>query len=145
MATAGYPIKVYAKSSSSAPSGGDEVKGLNDATYDELADLFEITSFMSGSASPWKVRLTGLNDGAVELAGDFEAADAPQALLRSSKRSGASVWMSIYFNPSAGVGVFKGYQVECKVEKFTVKDAVGGKTEFTTSLKFNAAPTDITG
>jgi hypothetical protein len=55
------------------------------------------------------------------------------------------VWISIYFNPSAGVGVFKGYQVECKVEKFTVKDSVGGKTEFSCALKFTGAPATVTG
>jgi len=145
MATAGYPIKVYAKASSSTPGSGDEIDGLNDATYDELADLLEVTDFKGASSAAWKQRITGLNDGSIELAGDFEAADAPQALLRSSKRSGAAVWISIYFNPSAGVGVFKGYQVQCLVEKFTVKDGVGGKTEFNASLKFTGAPTDVTG
>jgi hypothetical protein len=142
MATPGYPIKVYAKSSNSAPGAGDEVDGLNDATYDELADLLETTDFKSGSASAWKTRITGLNDGSIDLAGDYEAADAPQILLKTSKRSGASVWITIHFAPSASSGQ-KGFQVECKVEKFTVKDGVGGKTEFSASLKFTAAPVDV--
>jgi predicted secreted protein len=145
MALPGYPIKVYAKASNAAVAGSDEIAGLNDATYDEMADLFDVTSFKTASASAWRARLTGLNDGSIDLSGDFEPADAPQALLRSSKRSGASVWLSIYFNPSAGASVFKGYQVECKVEKFNVKDSVSGKTEFSASLKFTAAPVDVTG
>lgn len=144
MALPGYPIKVYAKASSATAVAGDEIKGLNDATYDELIDLLETTSFMSASASAYKNRIGGLNDIDVSLAGDFEPLDAPQILLRTSKRSGASVWISIYFNPTAGTGVFLGYKVECKVEKFGVKDGVGGKTEFSASLKGNAAPVDVT-
>ena len=142
MATPGYPIKVYAKSTNAAPGAPDEIKGLNDATYDELIDLLETTSFMSGSASPWKVRIGGLNDLSIDGAGDYEAADAPQILLKTSKRSGASVWITVHFAPSASAGQ-KGFQVECKVEKFTVKDGVGGKTEFSFSAKATAAPTDV--
>lgn len=145
MALPGYAIKVYAKSSSTDPGSSDEVAGLNDATHDEMIDLFDITSFKSASASAWRARLAGLNDGSFELAGDLEAADAPQILLRTSKRTGASVWLTIDFNPSAGSGIYMGLKVECKVEKYTVKDAVGGKTEFSASLKFTAAPTDRAG
>lgn len=144
MALPGYPIKVYAKASNAVAVSGDEIKGLNDATYDEQMDLLETTSFMGASASAWKTRISSLNDGSIDLAGDFEPLDAPQILLRTSKRSGASVWISVYFNPTAGTGVFLGYRVECKVEKFNVKDGVGGKTEFSASLKFTAAPTDVT-
>lgn len=142
MALPGYPIKVYAKNVVTAPSAGDEVDGLNDATYDEMVDLFEITDFKAGSASAWKLRLAGLNDGSIELAGDYEPADAPQILLKTSKRSGADIWITIHFNPS-GSASQKGFQVRCKVEKFNVKDSVGGKTEFSASLKFTEAPADV--
>jgi hypothetical protein len=143
MSLAGYPIKVYAKSTSATAVSGDEIAGINDATYEDMIDLLETTTFKSASAAAWKTRIGGLLDGSVELAGDFEPTDAPQLLLRTSKTSGASVWISIYFNPSATTGVFLGYRVECKVEKYTVKDGVGGKTEFSASLKFTGAPVSV--
>lgn len=142
MAKAGYNIKVYAKSTNSAPGGADELDGLDDATYEELADLLETTDFKGASVSPWKTRILGLQDGSVELSGAYEAADAPQQLLRTSKRSGASVWITVHFDPSASSG-FKGFQVECKVAKFSAKDSVGGRTDFACSLQFTAAPVDV--
>lgn len=145
MALPGYPIKVYAKASNTDPSSSDEVAGLNDATHDEMIDLFDTTSFKSASASAWRDRIAGLNDGSIEIAGDFEPADAPQRLLQTSKRTGASVWLTIDFNPSAATGVYKGFKVECLVEKFNVKNSVGGKTEFSASLKFIAAPSERVG
>lgn len=145
MALSGHAIDVYAKSSSTDPSSGDEVAGLNDATHEEMIDLFDVTSFKTAGASAWRAKLAGLNDGSIELAGDAEFADAPQVLLRTSKRTGASVWITIDFNPSAGSGVYKGLKVECKVEKYSIKTSVGGKVEFSCSLKFVAAPTDRTG
>src|SRR4051812_46813674 len=101
MALPGYPIKVYAKASNATPISGDEVDGMNDATFNEMIELLETTDFKSGGAAAWKTRIGGLNDGDINLAGDFEASDAPQQLMRSSKRTGTTVWISIYFNPTA--------------------------------------------
>lgn len=142
MATAGYPIKVYAKASNAAPSAGDEIDGLNDASYEELIDLLETTSFKSGSAAPWKVRIAGLNDGSISLNGDYVATDAPQVLIKTSKRSGADIWITVQFAPGASAGS-KGFQAQCKVEKFGVKDSIAGKTEFSSSFKFTGAVTDV--
>lgn len=141
-AVAGRTIKVYAKSTNAAAVSGDEIDGLNDAAYNELAELLETTDFKGASASGWKTRLAGLQDGTINLSGDYESADAPQTLLRTSKRSGADCYITIHFNPTASAGS-KGFQVPCIIESYEVKSATGSKVEISISAVFNGAVTDV--
>lgn len=140
MALAGHPTVVYAKSSVAAPSGSDEIDGINNVSYGPTGNLLDTTDFKDTSG--FITKLLGLKDGTISLSGDYEASDAPQALLRSSWDSGASVWITIHFNPSGGAGV-KGFQVECKVESWEVNAAVDGKVEFSCSCQFTAAPVAV--
>jgi hypothetical protein len=142
MAVPGYKTKIYARSDNTAAGAPDEIDGLNDASYEEIAELLEATNFKGASASAWKTRIVGLGDGTVHLAGDYIAANAPMILLKTSKRSGADVFITIQVDPSAG-STLKGFQVPCKVGKFVLKDTTGGKTEFSCELSFNGAPTDV--
>lgn len=137
MALAGHPVKIYAKASGTAPSGSDEVDGINNVTYSPKLDLLDVTDFKDTSGA--KLKLGGLKDGSISLAGDFEPSDAPQALLRTAAGDGSSVWISTHFNPSGSTGT-KGFIVECKVESFDISAAVEGKAEFSCSLQFTGAP-----
>jgi predicted secreted protein len=137
MALAGHPVKVYAKSTGATPTASDEVDGINNVTYSPKVDLLDVTDFKDTSGA--KLKLAGLIDGSISLSGDYEPTDAPQSLLRTSMTSGASVWLSVHFNPSGTTGT-KGFIVECKVESFEVSAAVDGKAEFSCSLQFTGAP-----
>lgn len=137
MALAGHPVLVYIKNVVTAPIAGDEVNGLNSVGYSPKVDLLDVTDFQDTSAA--HLKLAALTDGGITLAGDLEMADAPQTLLRTSWASGASVWVSCYFNPSGSAGT-KGFKVECKVESFTINAQVAGKVEFSCSLAFTGAP-----
>lgn len=137
MALAGHPCVISAKSSSPMPSAGDEIDGINNVSYSPNVDLLDVTDFKDTTG--FKLKLAGLKDGSISLSGDFEAADAPQALLRTSWSSGASVWITCIFDPNASTGS-KGFKVECKVESWEVTTAVDGKVEFSCSLQFTAAP-----
>lgn len=137
MALAGHPVKIFAKSAVTSPSGSDEVDGLNSVEYGPTVDLLDVTDFKDTTG--FKLKLAGLKDGTVSLSGDFEGADAPQALLRSSWSSGSSVWCTFHFDPSAAAGS-RGFQVECKVENYNISASVDGKVEFSCSLQFTAAP-----
>lgn len=133
-----HPVLVYAKSVVTAPSGSDEIDGINSVTYSPSVDLLDVTDFKDTSGA--KLKMAALQDGSISLSGDLELADAPQALLRSSMASGASVWITFHFNPSASAGS-KGFQVECKVESFDISASVDGKNEFSASLQFTGVPT----
>jgi predicted secreted protein len=133
-----HPVLVFAKSAVTAPSGSDEIDGINSVSYSPSVDLLDITDFKDTSGA--KLKMAALQDGSISLSGDLELADAPQSLLRTSMASGASVWITIHFNPSASAGS-KGFQVECKVESFEMTVAVDGKNEFSASLQFTGVPT----
>jgi predicted secreted protein len=137
MPLAGHPVKLYVKASSASPIAGDEVDGLNNVSYSPSVDLLDITDFKDTSGA--KLKLAGLLDGSISLSGDFEMSDAPQALIRSSMVSGASLWTSCHFNPSGSTGS-KGFIVETKVASFEIATAVDGKVTFSASLQFTGAP-----
>lgn len=139
-ASAAHLTKVYAKASSAAPGASDEVDGLDDYSLSKARDVLEVTTFKDTSGA--KKRILALKDGSISLSGNFESADAPQKLIRSSHDSAASIWIQIESDPSAGAGD-KGFQVECLVESFEVKGGVDGKAEFSASLTFNAAPVAV--
>jgi predicted secreted protein len=136
MALAAHPTNIYAKSSVTTPTGTDEIIGLNSVQFSPDIDLLDVTDFKDTTGA--KIKLAALTDGTISLDGDAVLSDAPQTLLRSSMLTGASVWITIYFNPSGSAGQ-KGFQVECKVDKYDVKASVAGKAEFSCSLQFTGA------
>lgn len=140
MPLASHPARFYVRSDNTAPTGTDEVLGVNSATLNQEANLLEVTDF--SDTSGWRRRILGLLDGSVELSGDAELANAPQNLIRSSMASGASVWVTCQFNPAGSAGQ-QGVRVECKVGSHNQSSAVDGKNEFSASFMFNAAPTAI--
>lgn len=136
MAVAAHPTKVYVKSTNAAPIAGDEVKGITSATLNQTADLLDVTDF--SDTSGWRKRILGLLDGTVELSGFAEFGDAPQSLIRSSLISGASIWVSVEFNPLGSAGQ-KGFQVECKVGSANHGGEIADVASFDASFSFTAA------
>lgn len=142
MTVAAHKIRVYAKASSASVVSGDLVDGINDASYEEMATMLDSTDFKSASSATWKTKLKGLDDGKIDISGDFESSDAPQVLIRSSRRSGADVYITVLVDPSATSGS-QGFKVPCQVENYSAKGGVDGKVEVSYSLVFNGAPTDV--
>lgn len=140
MALAAHPVVVYAKNAVTAPSGTDEVDGINSVTYSPSLDLLDVTDFKDSTGA--KLKLGGLKDGSISLSGDLEMADAPQALLRTAAGDGSSVWLTLHFNPGGSAGS-KGFQVECKIESFEISASVDGKVEFSASASFTGAPVAV--
>jgi predicted secreted protein len=140
MAIAAHGTKIYCKSSSAAPSASDEVKGLNDFSASSSKTMLDVTDFKDSAGV--KLKLAGLEDGSFSLSGDLESGDAPQALIRSSFDSGATVYLTLHWDPTAPA-LSKGYQFPCIVESYEVKGSVDGKTEFSASLQLNGAKTAV--
>lgn len=140
MAAAGHPTKVYVKATNAAAVSGDEVAGIKSCTNGKSVDLLDITTFKDTSG--WRQRMNGLLDGTVEMSGLAEFADAPQNLIRSSMLSGASIWVTIEFNPTGSAGQ-KGVQVECKVASYEFASEMDGTVDFSASFQFTAAPVDV--
>lgn len=137
MPLAGHPTVIYCKATNATPVAGDEVNGLKSITYSPKLNLIDVTDFMDTTGNVLKIG--ALKDGSISVSGDFEPTDAPQVLLRTAATDGSSVWMTQHFNPSGTAGT-KGYQVECKVSGFEIKDEVAGVIEFSASLEFTGAP-----
>lgn len=140
MAVAAHPTVVYVKSSVTTPTGPDEVAGIDSAKLNQTADLLDVTDFKDTSG--WKKRILGLLDGTIDLSGMAEFADTPQSLIRSSFLSGASIWVTVHFNPSGSAGQ-KGFQVECKVASANHGSELADKVTFDASFVFTAAPVAV--
>lgn len=140
MALAGHPCKVYALATSGTPSGSDEVAGIMDVGFDPKTNMIDVTDFKDTSG--FEIKLSALKSGAISMSGNFEEADAPQILLRTSWTTGASVWITTLFAPSASAGS-QGFKTECKVESFSVKSTSAGKVDFSAALSFSGAPVAV--
>ncbi len=135
MANVAHTAKVYVKASAASVISGDELDGINDFSASSSKTILDITDFKDTSGA--KAKLAGLEDGSFSISGDFEAADAPQMLVRSSFDSGAAIWLTILFDGTAG------YKYACLVENYEVKGGVDGKLEWSASLTMNGAKTAV--
>lgn len=133
MAIAAHSISVYVKSSSSAPSAGDLVDGIKEITVKDSRTMLDTTDFLDSSGA--KTKLAGLLDASISLSGDYEQSDSPQALLRTSFASGATVYVTLLPDGT------NGYTYPCIVESYDVKGSVDGITEFSASLVGSGART----
>ena len=102
--------------------------------------MLDVTDFKDSSGV--KLKLAGIEDGSFSLSGDLESADAPQALIRSSFDTGATIYLTVQWDPSASAGS-KGYSYPCIVESYEVKGGVDGKAEFSASLQLNGAKSAV--
>lgn len=140
MALPSHPNFVAAKSSASAAVAGDELVGVTSVSYDVKADLLDVTDFKDTSGV--KQKLMALRDGSIGIDCDLSMTDAPQQLLWTSFASGATVYITIHFNPSGSAGQ-KGFQVPCLVSGISPKGEVAGKNTVSYSLEFTGAPVAV--
>lgn len=132
MSTAAHTRKVYAKASSSAPGGSDEVDGAIDFKFTRSKAMLDTTDFKDTSGA--HTRIAGLGDGSGSIGGDWEQADTVQALLRSSFDAGSTIYITDLPDGT------NGYTYPCLVESIDDSGQVDGKNSVSFSLQQNGAP-----
>ena len=131
MSVAAHNRKLYAKSASTAPSAGDEIDGAIEFTWSSNQNMLDTTDFKDTSAA--HTRLPGLEDGSGSISGDWEQADAPQTLLRTSFDTRALVYITDLRDGT------NGWTYPCYVESIEENGSVDGKNEVTFNLTQSGA------
>lgn len=139
MSVAAHVQEIYAKSTSAAAIAGDMVDGIDSATFSETADMVD-TNYIGGSG--YKSRVATLKDTRLSISGHYKQANAPQALIRSSFASGATVYMTVMFDDSVAAGS-KGKQVPMIVESFEESLQSGGLVTWSAELAGNGTPVNV--
>jgi hypothetical protein len=117
----------------------DRIDGLSDASLSETSDLVE-TNYLGGSG--YKSRVVTLRDTSADLSGHYMSGDAPQTVLRTAKDSGATVYVTLIFDPAGGTNL-KGKRIPMLVESLDEKLTAGGLVEFSVKLTGNGAPVAV--
>lgn len=127
--------KFYVKSTNAAAVAGDEVDGIRQVGFAPKRNLLDVTDFKD--TEECMRRLAGLKDSTVTVSGDFEPADAPQLLIRTSCDNGSDIWATFLPNGTAG------YKVQMLVESYNVDSQKDGKAEFSATFQGNGAPVAV--
>lgn len=130
---------VSVRSDTTSAGSSDRIDGLTDASLSESGDFVE-TNYLGGSG--YKSRVQTLKDTSADLSGHFMQGDAPQTVLRNARDSGATVYVTFVFDPSAATGS-KGKRVPMVVNSYDEKMAPGGVVEFSCKLLGNGAPVAV--
>jgi hypothetical protein len=130
---AGKVSKVYVIAGNSAMTGstGTELK-MDSNGLTQMAEMLDITSF----GDNFKKRMPGIKDTGIEASGNYDPADAGQAILQTAYDNGTTVFVGIY---PQGTGV-AGKQVQCYVESIDIKATATGKQTFAPKFAPIAAP-----
>jgi hypothetical protein len=130
--TAGHTKKVYAKATNVAPSAGDEIVKVTDATDPWNRDTTDTTGY---SDDQYETAMGTLMRIGLTLNGFEDMSDAPQGLLRSYLVSGSTLYVTILHDGT------NGYTYPVIVSGYERKGAVGEANTFTCNLKLNGTPT----
>lgn len=106
-----------------------EISGVTSAQLQRDREVLDITHFKDTTAH--KLKMMGLKDTKLSLSGNLDLADAPQSVLRTRYDDGASTFIQIKWDGSAGTGA-KG---EFKVASIQESAEVAGVVEFTCDLE----------
>ena len=131
MATVAHSRKIYVKSTNAAPAGSDEVDGVTDVSGSLSKTMHDTTDLKDTSGA--HTRMSGLEDATFSLSCQFEQSDAPQALIRSSYESGATIYLTDLPDGT------NGYTFPCLVESIDHSGAVDGVNEVSYSFVLNGA------
>ena len=129
---AGHLVKVGINTSQGSYT---EISGINDVSLTRDRDPLETTHFKDTTAS--KLRIMGLKDAKISMAGNLDLADSAQSQIRSRYSDGASAFVEIQWDGSTST------DGEFKVVSYSEKASVGGLVEI--SAEFEASPLTGTG
>ena len=114
-AIAGHLTKVYIRADNGAVNDPDDlVAGVDKNDLQLLKDLLDSTDFKDTSGA--HLRIAGLRDASLSLTGKLDLYDAVQTVCRTAYDNDTSVFVTIYFNPTASSGS-RGYKCEFHIEK----------------------------
>lgn len=130
---------VSVRADTTAATSADRIDGLTDASLSESGDFVE-TNYLGGSG--YKSRVQTLKDTSADLSGHFMQGDAPQSVLRNARDTGATVYVTFTFDPSAASGS-RGKRIPMVVNSYDEKLTPGGVVEFSCKLLGNGAPVAI--
>jgi len=119
---------VYIYTAQMSGSTGNKINGVNDATYNRICEIVEITQF----GDDYKRRMGGVKDTDVSLSGLFDPVDTNGQVLLEP---GDSVWIGIYPQGETVAGK----QIPMITESFEWKADIS-KQAFSSKLSGNGAP-----
>ena len=119
---------VYIHTAQMTGSTGAKINGVNDATYNKLCEILEITQF----GDDYKRRMGGIKDSDVSISGHFDPVDTNGQVLLDP---GDTVYIGIYPQGSTVAGT----QIPMIVESYEWK-ADTSKQSFSSKLSGNGAP-----
>jgi len=124
------PIFVLAGTTAMTGATGAKVNGADNASYQRVADLLEITQF--GDTS--KKRIKGLMDTTFNVSGNYDPLDTTGQNVLDNV--GGEVFIGVY---PQGTGV-AGKQVRSLIESFEISMDPQGKQTFNATLQGVADP-----
>lgn len=127
MALAGHSTAVHCASTDTT----GEVDGIKSVEFSASGNLLDITDFADTTGA--HSRILGLKDLQITVSGDYESADSPQALIRSSWAAGDTVYVRVLPNGSTG------FKCACKVQDYSISSSVDGTVEFSATFMATGA------
>jgi predicted secreted protein len=122
MAIAAHPGAVHF----AATDTTGEVAGIKSCEMSASGDLLDVTDFKDTTG--YHVKIQGLKDVQFTVSGNFESADAPQALIRTSFASGATGY--VRYLPDGSTG----FKCAVKVADYKITGEVAGVVQFSATL-----------
>lgn len=106
-----------------------EISGVTSASLTRDREVLDLTHFKDATAH--KLKTMGLKDTKLSLSGNLDLADSAQSALRTRYDDGASTFVQIKWDGSAGVGA----DGEFKVSSYSESAEVAGIVEFSVELE----------
>lgn len=130
MSTAAHTRKLYVKTTSAAPSAGDELDGAKDFSFSTTRDVLDTTDFKDGDN---RTKMLGLRDGSGSISGDWEPSDSIQTILRTAHSAGTTVYVTDLPDGT------NGFTFPVLVESVEVGGGVGDLVSATFNITQNGA------
>jgi len=125
---AGKLNEVWVHTAQMTGSTGHKINGVNDAGYNKLCEILEITQF----GDDYKRRMGGIKDSDVSLSGHYDPEDTTGQVLLEP---GDTVYIGIYPQGTTVAGT----QIPVIIESFDWKADIS-KQSFSAKLSGNGAP-----
>jgi predicted secreted protein len=103
-----------------------EVGGVHQYDFSASGELLDTTDF--ADTSGYHTKILGLKDVVISLSGDYNSANAPQALLMTHFLAGTTGYCQVLFNGTAG------FKCQTKVADFKITGEVAGVVQFAVTL-----------
>ena len=118
---------------------GAKINGADNATFNKLKEILEITQF----TDKFRKRKGGLKDSNLDISGNYDPTDTDGQLKLDPHGDNEDVWVALF--PEGNESGKSGKQIKMIAESFEQSAEADGKQEFSATLQGNGEPTDIDG